>query len=276
MSETTNSGKTEKTGNINELTDEKLRGNVRRWRRFGAPTAAGQTLKEDGTPDYGLFGPGSVVWKVLLHPASIVFQSAAQWGLQELYKPVESGVRDQDPIARKARKGTFTAFDYFERLQRNSGMHAPMWLGDTETAERMWGHLYRIHQHVEGDVIDVGEPELGGYSAAGPRDAMWAALTEMCGMLWVYEHFAWHGDEAPHRLPDDERDQYFRESAAYLELVYSPEDEIPHSVADVNALFQKYKELFTASETAGIMPDTGQKFSDVIAQQIKANWHPTQ
>ncbi|MBO1359991.1 DUF2236 domain-containing protein [Acetobacter sacchari] len=251
-------------------------GNANRWRRFGVPVPAGGSKKEDGSPDYGLFGPGSIVWKVALHPSNIVFQSVAQWGLQLMYKPVTAGVRDQDPLARKVRQGKLTAFDYFERLQRNSGIHAPMWFGDTATAEGIWKHLYRIHSHVEGGVIDVGEPGLGGFSATGSREVMWAALTEMVGMLWVYEHFAWHGDTPPSRLSDEERDQYISESAAYLRLVGSPEDEIPHTMAEADALFDKYQDLFKKSETADIMPDTGQHFAQLMHEQIKNNWHPTQ
>lgn len=60
------------------VTKERLAGNAQRWRRFGEPVPAGHSLKEDGTPDYGLFGPGSMVWQVLLHPATIVFQYAFQ------------------------------------------------------------------------------------------------------------------------------------------------------------------------------------------------------
>lgn len=259
-----------------ELSDEKLMGNTNRWRRFGEPVPAGRSNKEDGSPDYGLFGPGSIVWKVLLHPATITFQSVAQWGLQLMYKPVTAGVRDQDPLARKLRQGKLTAFDYFERLQRNSGIHAPMWFGDTTTAEGIWNHLYRIHSHVEGGVVDVGEPELGGFSATGPRDVMLAALTEMVGMLWVYENFAWHGDQPPHRLSDEERDQYIDESAAYLRMVGAPEDEIPHTMAEADAMFDKYQEFFKKSETADIMPDTGQHFDQLMHDQIENNWHPTQ
>ena len=86
------------------VTKERLEGNAQRWRRFGEPVPAGQSTKEDGTPDYGLFGPGSVVWEVLLHPATIVFQYAFQGLMQSTYKPVIAGVRDHDPLSRKTLK----------------------------------------------------------------------------------------------------------------------------------------------------------------------------
>ena len=189
------------------LTKEKLMGSPSRWRRLGVPVAAGERTHDDGTPDYGLFGPSSVVWKVILHPATIIYQTVAQFSMQLMYKPIVAGVRDADPLATKVRAGTLTAFDSFERFQRNSGLHAPMWLGDTRSAETIWAHLHALHAHVKGGLIDVGQPELGKYHADGPRDVMWAALTEMMGMLWMYENFAWHGDTPPQQLPDDERDQ---------------------------------------------------------------------
>jgi hypothetical protein len=33
---------------------------------------AGKSLNDDGTPGYGIFGLGSIIWEVLLHPATIV------------------------------------------------------------------------------------------------------------------------------------------------------------------------------------------------------------
>lgn len=164
------------------VTRERLRGTARRWRRHGSPTVA---TKSDDPAARGVFGPGSLAWDILLHPAVIVFQSPAQFILQLTYKPVVAGVRDWDPVSKKAHRGELTLFDVFDRGQRNSGVHAPMWLGDGDTAKRVSQHLIRVHEKVAGDLIDVGEPELGGYDANSPRDSMWAALTEMHSMLWI-------------------------------------------------------------------------------------------
>ncbi|GEK85438.1 oxygenase MpaB family protein [Microbacterium aerolatum] len=258
------------------VTKERLEGNAQRWRRFGEPTPAGQTLNADGTLDYGLFGPGSVVWEVLLHPATIVFQYAFQGLMQSTYRPVIAGVRDHDPLSRKTLKGTVTFFDLFERGQRNSGMHAPMWLGDTESAERMWKHLKNIHTKVAGDIIDVGEPEIGGYAAAGARDAMWAALTEMHSMLWLYENLAFRDGKLPHKLSPEKRDQYFTEVAAYCRLVGAPEEDIPHSKADMDALYAKYSHLFGTPATMAIWPDTGEDFAKQMFGLFKRNFHRSQ
>ncbi|MFW0785816.1 oxygenase MpaB family protein [Gordonia sp. CPCC 206044] len=258
------------------VTKERLEGNAQRWRRFGEPVPAGQSRLEDGSPDYGIFGPGSVVWEVLLHPATIVFQYAFQGVFQSTYKPVIAGVRDHDPLSRKTLKGTVTVFDLFERGQRNSGMHAPMWLADTPSAERMAKHLRNIHSKVAGPVINVAEPELGGYGATEPREAMWAALTEMHSMLWLYESFAFRDGKLPHRLSPDKRDRYIAESAAYLRLVGADEAEIPLSMADLKALYQKYDALFGTDPQMAIFPDSGDDFAEQMFRLMKENFHRSQ
>ena len=269
-------GQAAKETDYRVVTKERLHGTAARWRRFGEPVPAGGSLKEDGSPDYGIFGPGSVVWEVLLHPAAIVFQYAFQGLLQSTYKPIIAGVRDRDPMSRDARKGTITFFDLFERGQRNSGMHAPMWLGDTETARRMAKHLHNIHKKVAGEMIDVGRPELGGYAASEPRDAMWAALTEMHSMLWLFESFAFRDGKLPHRLSPQKRDQFMAESAAYCRLVGAPEDEIPTTMAELAALYEKYDELFGSSDTITTYPDTGDDFAKLMAVGMKKNFHRSQ
>lgn len=252
------------------VTRERLAGMARRWRRFGTPVAAGT----DG--DWGLFGPESIVWQVLLHPAVIVFQYPFQTLLQTTYLPVMAGVRDHDPLSKHAQAGTANAFDIFERGQRNSGMHAPMWLGDTPTATAMARHLGRIHTKVAGEVIDPGNPGLGGYAATSPRELVWAALTEMHSMLWAYEHLAFRDGRRPHRLSDADRDRFVAESAAYCRLVGAEEADIPHSMADLRALYRRDAHLFGHSDTVTVHPGSDLDFSTQTGECVKANFHRSQ
>lgn len=257
------------------VTEELLLGTAARWRRMGEVVPAGGSTTADGSPDYGLFGPGSVMWEVLLHPASIVFETAAQASLQFLYKPITAGVRDEDPVSRKARAGTFTMFDFFDRIQRNSGMHAPMWFGDTVTATNMATFLHRIHGHVSGPIIDPKDPSLGGYAAQSPREAMWAAITELHGTLMAYEKLAWHGDTPPQPLSDAQRDQFVREMAPYLRLVGADEAEIPQSMSDLDALYEKYWPYFGHSESVFVDLETGVNMMVQYQQVGQKNWHPS-
>lgn len=257
------------------LTEELILGDAARWRRFGEVTPAGTSLHSDGSVDYGLFGPGSVAWEVLLHPASIVFQSAAQAAEQFLYKPITAGLRDADPVSRKARAGKFTMFDFFERLQRNSGMHAPMWLGDTATATNMATHLHRIHGHVDGPVIDSDDLALGGYAASEPRDAMWAAITELHATMCAYEKLAWHGEEPPRPLTPAQRDQFVKEIGAYLRLVGAEESEIPQNMAELDALYEKYWPFFGLKDGVFRDRETGVHMLVQMRQVAQQNWDPS-
>ena len=258
------------------LTRERLYGTEARWRRFGEPTPAGRSLKDDGTVDYGVFGPGTIAWQILLHPATIVFQFSFQQKLQLLYKPIAAGIRDKDPFSRKSHEGTLTMFDFFERTQRNSGIHAPMWLGDTPTATRVAHHIHNIHNKVAGDVIDVGQPELGGYAANSPRESMWAALTEMHSMLWLYESFAFRDGQPPHPLTPEERDQFVAETAAYCRLFPHIEEELPSTLAELEALYDTYDRFFRPSSTLAIDPETGVDMRQLQMQNLARNHHYTQ
>ncbi|MEU9063629.1 oxygenase MpaB family protein [Streptomyces sp. NPDC048430] len=258
---------------VRKFTKEDVFGSERRWRRFGEPVPAGESLNEDGTPDYGLFGPGSVVWEVLLHPATLIFLNGAQVMVQtRSYNPIQAGLRDHDPISIKAQQGTLTTQDAYDRLSRNAGMHAPMWLGDNKTAQRMWKHLHNIHKKVAGDIIDVAKPQLGGYAASEPRESMWAALTEMHPMLRVYEAFAFRDGKLPHRLPPQLRDRFVAECAAYLRLVGAPEEEIPTSMSELGALYEKYADLFQPSKTMSLMPG-GIDHDEIVGKTLKKNFH---
>jgi uncharacterized protein (DUF2236 family) len=261
---------------MTKVTKELIRGTERRWRRFGEPVPAGGSVKDDGTIDYGLFGPGSVVWEVLLHPATIVFENAGQGIMQLFYKPIAAGIRDRDTMATKAKAGTLTFFDAFDRMSRNAGMHAPMWLGDTATAQLMAKHLHNIHKKVRGDVIDAGEPELGGYAASEPRDAMWAGLTELHPLLWMYEAFAFRDGRLPHRLPPEKRDRYVAEAAEYCRLLGADEDEIPTNMTELAALYDKYAGLFRHSETIGIDPETGEDHNKLVGKVMVQNFDRSQ
>lgn len=255
---------------------ERLLGTATRWRRHGAPNVATGNAETAETTARGVFGPGSVAWDVLLHPAVIVFQSPAQFILQLTYKPVVAGVRDWDPISKKAHRGELTMFDVFDRGQRNSGIHAPMWLGDKDTATRVSQHLIRVHEKVAGDVIDVGDPELGGYRANSPRESMWAALTEMHSMLWVYERLGFRGLRLPRRLAPELRDRYIAEVSEYCRLFPHDESELPHSMAELKKLYQKYDDLFGVTKTLSTIPATGQDFHKLWMDSIKKNYHPSQ
>jgi uncharacterized protein (DUF2236 family) len=137
-------------------------------------------------------------------------------------------------------------------------------------------HLHRVHKRVASDIIDVGDPELGGYAASEPRDAMWAALTEMHSMLRMYEAYAFRGFWLPRKLPREKRDQYVAEVAAYARLVGANEEEIPQSAAQLSRLYKKYERFFGQGERMHDIPATGQDSQKLAADVMKQNFHISQ
>lgn len=272
----TDTVKKDRSDNPNKISKERLFGDVNRWRRFGEPVAAGASLRDDGTPDYGMYGPDTLTWKMLLHPATSVFQFAFQQKLQLSNRAIAAGIRDADTISRKARDGTMNIFDAFERGQRNSGIHAPMWFGDTATANNVAKHLTNIHRWVGGDVIDAGEPELGNYAANTPRDSMWATLTEMTSVLWLYETFAFRDGQPPHPLTDEERDRFVSEQGRYIRLFPHIEEEIPTTYQELLDLYTKYERYFEFSATMDIYPPTGKEMRPIQEKSMVKNIHYSQ
>ena len=159
------------------VTKERLLGSESRWRRFGKPTPAGEQ-----SSDYGVFGPDSVAWEVLLHPATIVFQSAAQFVLQLTYKPIFAGVRDWDPISRKARVGELTVFDLFDRFFSRGLAHFGA-RARTEAARDVGAELDPLvgRRGTQSLRVGIGDDELDAFDlclhhvgdrvAAGTTDA---------------------------------------------------------------------------------------------------------
>lgn len=261
---------------LRPITDADIKGDERRWRRGMVPVAAGESAKDDGTPDYGIFGPDTVVWEVFTNPAMVIFHHAAQKLAQDVYLPIQGAVRDYEPLSKKARAGVFTLFDAMERVTRGAGMHVPLWLGDTATAQQMAAWLHKIHLPLKGDVIDSGRPELGGYDAVGPRESLWATYTEMHPMLCAYEAFAWNGWRAPKRLPAWKRDKFIDESSKYAILHGADPAEVPRSMAELDALYVKYSNLFAHSDTIQNQLDNGKSMLELQSKVGKKNWDKTQ
>tara|TARA_B100000678_G_C18018141_1_gene425574 strand:- start:122 stop:712 length:591 start_codon:yes stop_codon:yes gene_type:complete len=105
---------------------------------------------------------------------------------------------------------------------------------------------------------------------------MWAALTEMHTMLWVYERLGFRGFWLPRRLPDDLRDRYIAEVSEYCRLFPHDENELPKSMAELKELYKKYDDLFGVTKTLAIIPSTGQNFHQLWKDSIEKNDHPSQ
>ena len=141
--------------------------------------------------DPGLFGPGSVVWRV--HgESSMLIGGLRALLLQTLHPLAMAGVADhsayrEDPWGRLHRTGRFIGATTY---------------GSTETAEAMIARVRAVHDRVTGVAPD-GRP----YRANDPRLLLWVHVTEVDSFLRAYDRYA------PGRLTDAERDRYVAEMA---------------------------------------------------------------
>ena len=168
-------------------------------------------------PDDGLLGPGSIAWRVIGHPVSIV------GGLRSLL------VQALHPLAMA---GVAQHSDYrhrpLDRLRRTSHYVAATTFGDRATAEAAAARVRAIHRRVQG--ID---PVTGRrYSAEDPDIQLWIHCVEWHSVLAAYRAYG------SARLSPDEEDRYIAEGAPIAALVGVPEESVPATLADMRAYFR--------------------------------------
>ena len=153
-------------------------------------------LSVGGDPTLGLFGPGSLVWKVDREAAVLVGSGARALLLQVAHPKVAAAVAEhsrygEDPMGRL--QGTLDAIYAF---------------GFADTPEALqWVHRVNdIHEHVRGSLpLAVGARATGEpYSALDPTLLLWVYATLIDSALVAYDHFVG-------RLSPVEQDGFYQE-----------------------------------------------------------------
>ncbi|MEV6768478.1 oxygenase MpaB family protein [Nocardia sp. NPDC051030] len=217
---------------------------VRIWRRGPAPTPAGS----GDTPDYGYFGPGSQVWRVLLHPVVTPFIAPVTALLELPHIPLQSVLVDHDPLAVVARKRrSMSPIMAVRRAQRTVGVPVPIILGDKETADRIAAHLRKYHSPMTGTIPGTDEP----YAAQGPELVLFAHVTIMQAALLVYENFAYEGLRRPRRLEPRDRDQFWLEAKQFGLLMGATPEEIPTTCREVAQYYAGIAHRYGVAENFG-------------------------
>ncbi|MFB7717010.1 oxygenase MpaB family protein [Nocardia sp. NPDC056100] len=203
--------------------------NARIWRRGPIPTPAGS-----GEHDYGYFGPGSQVWRVVLHPAVTAFLAPVTALLELPHIPLQAVIHDHDPLAVAGRRSrSMSPLMAVRRAQRTVGVPVPIILGDRETADRVAAHLRRYHAPMTGTIPGTDQP----YAAQGPELVLFAHVTIMQAALLVYENAAFEGLRRPHRLTPRDRDQFWLEAKQFGVLMGANPEEIPTTCRAVAAYY---------------------------------------
>ena len=157
--------------------------------------------------DAGLFGPGSVTWRVHAHPAMLIGGLRALL-LQALHPHALAGVVQHSDFRERP----------MYRLRQTATYVATTTFGTTEQARAAGEHVRRVHTHING--VD---PVTGRrYSAEDPETLLWVHCVEVHSFLAAVRAYGV-------RLSDADQDAYLAESARVAELVGIPPDMVPPS-----------------------------------------------
>ena len=175
-------------------------------------------------PD-GLFGPGSVAWRVHGDVTSMMVGGIAGLMLQMLYPAVLAGVWDHSRFRT----------DLAGRLRRTARFIALTTYGGRDEAEAAIARVRRIHDHVGGTLPD-GTP----YAASDPELLAWVHVTEATTFLEAWIRYA------EPRMPGADRDRYFAEMAVVGAALGA--DPVPRSRAEARAILHAIRPKLRVDE----------------------------
>jgi uncharacterized protein (DUF2236 family) len=166
--------------------------------------------------DTGLFGPGSLTWRVNREGALLLGGGRALL-LQVAHPLVAAGVAQHSNYRE----------DPFGRLYRTLDTVTTIVFGSTAESKEAAARLHRVHTRVRGDAED-GTP----YVATDPELIMWVHATLLDTSLLVYENYVG-------RLSLDERERYYEEQKLLGEQYGVPTDRQPATYGDFNEYFDE-------------------------------------
>ncbi|MGA8295445.1 MAG: oxygenase MpaB family protein [Acidimicrobiales bacterium] len=164
--------------------------------------------------DPGIFGPGSVVWRVHADLPALLYGGHASLLLQSLHPRVMAGVTDHSDM---------TA-NLVPRLIRTARFVLWTTFGSTELAESLIERVRLVHDRVRGRTAD-GRP----YSANEPSLLTFVHVAEVWGLLRAYQRYS------TNPLLREEKDRYLQEMTE-IAIRLGARD-VPQSVEEVREYF---------------------------------------
>jgi len=163
--------------------------------------------------DAGLFGPGSVAWR--LHADPVVLIGGLRALLIQALHPLAMAGVDQHSDYKD---------DPWGRLNRTSQFVSTAIFGSTDEAKAAGAVVRRVHRKVKGIDPVTGD----AYRAGDPELLLWIhdVLVESC--IVAYRRYG-------PGLSDEDADRYVAEMVAMAELVGTPTDMVPTTLAGVRA-----------------------------------------
>jgi len=159
--------------------------------------------------DGGLFGPGSIVWRVH-RDRSFPLAAIRSLMVQALHPLAMAGVAQHSSWQR----------DPFGRIAATAGYVLTVTYGDTAAAESAAARVRAVHTHVNGT-----DPVTGlAYQASDPELLLWVHAGMVDSIVHVVQRYGRSLDAA-------DADPYVAETARFAEIIGVPAARVPVSVA---------------------------------------------
>jgi uncharacterized protein (DUF2236 family) len=163
----------------------------------------------EGPRDGGLFGPGSIVWRVH-RDRSFPLAAIRSLMVQALHPLAMAGVAQHSNWQR----------DPFGRLAATAGYVLTVTYGDTAAAESAAARVRAVHTHVTGTDGVTGL----AYRAEDPELLLWVHAGMVDSIVHIVQRYGRSLD-----MPD--ADRYVAEMARFAEIIGVPANRIPATVA---------------------------------------------
>jgi uncharacterized protein (DUF2236 family) len=180
----------------------------------------------DPPGDPGLFGPGSVAWRVHADP-SVFVGGISTLMLQSLHPLAAAGVADHSDYRR----------DPLRRLSRTASFVAATTYGSTEVAERVIKAVRGIHRRVVGVA-----PDGRAYSAGDPALLRWVHVAEAVSFVRANQRYGLPPMQAV------DVDRYYAETAVVAQKLGATD--VPRSHDDVRCYLREVRTELDASQNA--------------------------
>jgi uncharacterized protein (DUF2236 family) len=162
--------------------------------------------------DAGLFGPGSIVWRVH-RDRSFPLAGMRALMVQALHPLAMAGVAQHSDWRR----------DPFGRLAATSGYVLTVTYGDRASANEAAARVRAVHKHVRGTDPETGLP----YAAEDPDLLLWIHAALVDSIMTIVQRYGRGLDPA-------EADRYVAEMSPFAEILGVPRDMIPRSAASLD------------------------------------------
>ena len=163
--------------------------------------------------DAGLFGPGSIAWRVH-RDRSFPLAGMRALMVQALHPLAMAGVAQHSEWRR----------DPFGRLAATSGYVLTVTYGDRAAANEAAARVRAVHRHVRGTDPEAGLP----YAAEDPDLLLWVHAGLVDSIVAIVQRYGRGLDAA-------EADRYVAEMVPFAEIVGVPREMVPTSVRALDA-----------------------------------------